>query len=100
MTAADDRLAALEAEATLMLSRIRTACDTNNLDETIRLYRRIPELRLELLACRHLIARQGRITSRQYGGSNPGLESAELKLAELLALLGVEMEPGMRRVFG
>jgi hypothetical protein len=94
-----ERLAELEAEATLLLGRVRTACDAGDLDEVVRLYRRAAELKLDLLAVRHLTARQARLQQRQYG-SNPTLEAAEHRLAELLAALGVEPAPGMRRVFG
>jgi hypothetical protein len=96
---AQEHLEALEAEATLLLGRIRTLADAGELDAVIALYRRIPELRLELLATRHVTARLARKAQRTYG-SSPDLERAEHRLAELLATLGVEVEPGLRRIFG
>ena len=98
-SAAEDRLAELEAEATLLRMRIRTAADADNVDETIRLYRRVGELRLELLAARHAVARVARLATRQYG-SNPGLETAEHLLDVELARLGIPQDQAMRNVFG
>jgi hypothetical protein len=99
VSAAEDRLAELEAEAVHLRHRIREAADADNVDETIRLYRRVGELRLELLACRHTVARVARKATRQYG-SNPGLETAEHLLDVELARLGVQQDATMRRVFG
>jgi hypothetical protein len=99
MSAAEDRLAELEAEATLLRSRIRTAADADNVDETIRLYHRIGSLRVELLAARHTVARVARQATRQYG-SNPGLDTAEHLLDVELARLGIPQDQAMRRIFG
>jgi hypothetical protein len=96
---AEDRLAALEAEVTLMRSRIRTLADAGETDQVIRLYRRIEALRVELDAVRMVVARRVRIETRQMG-YNSALDVAEHRLAERLALLGVPEDPAMRRVFG
>jgi hypothetical protein len=96
---ATERRAVLEAEAVLLLGRIRTAADAGNVDETIRLHKRIGELRLELLGARYVVARQARKAQRTYGYS-PDLERSEHALAELLATLGVDPGEGLRRVFG
>jgi hypothetical protein len=99
VNAAEDRLAALEAEATLLRMRIRDAADTGDLDAVIALYRRIPELRLELAATRHTVARLVRQTTRQYG-ENTAINRAEHLLDVELATLGIEPERAMRNVFG
>jgi hypothetical protein len=96
---AQERLEALEAEAVLLLGRIRTLADAGELDGVIALYRRIPELRLELAATRHVTARLARKAQRTYG-SSPDLERAEHRLAELLATLNVPVDPALARVFG
>jgi hypothetical protein len=99
VNAAEDRLGALEAEATLLRMRIRGAADAGNVDETVRLYRRVGELRLELLAVRHVVARVARREHRHYG-ENTALNTAEHLLDIELARLGVEPDPAIRRVFG
>ena len=99
LDAATDRQGSLEAEAVLLKGRIRTAADAGDLDETVRLYRRIGELRLELLAVRHVVARLTRHETRQYG-YNSALTAAEHLLDVELATLGVQPDPGMRQVFG
>jgi hypothetical protein len=99
LAAAEDRLAGLEAEATLARMRIREAADRGDTDATIALYRRIGELRLELLAVRHVIARRSRREQRSYG-ENPGLAAVEHRLDIELATLGVQPDEAMRRVFG
>jgi hypothetical protein len=99
LAAAEDRLAGLEAEAILVRMRVREAADRGDTDATIALYRRIPELRLELLATRHTVARLVRKTTRQYG-ENHGLNTCEHLLDVELATLGIEPERAMRNVFG
>jgi hypothetical protein len=95
----EDKLGHLEAEATLLRMRIRDAADAGNLDAVIALYRRIPELRLELLATRHTVARLTRKQTRQYG-ENHGLNTCEHRLDIELATLGIEPERAMRNIFG
>jgi hypothetical protein len=99
LAAAEDKLASLEAEATLLRMRIREAADLGDTDATIALYRRVGELRLELLAARHVIARRSRQEQRSYG-ENPGLNTAEHLLDVELARLGVPQDQTMRSVFG
>jgi hypothetical protein len=96
---AQDHLATLEAEATLLRSRIRTLADAGELVEVTRLYGRIGELRLELLAARHVVARVMRQTTRQYG-QNTALDTAEHLLSVELAALGVEPDQAVRRLLG
>ena len=99
LAAAEDRLAGLEAEAVLLKGRIRTAADAGNVDAVTKLYRHIPELRLDLLAARMTVARATRRERRQ-GGENTDLNRYEHTLAELLATLGVEPDLALRRAFG
>jgi hypothetical protein len=99
VSAAEDHLGALEAEAMMLRSRIRTLADAGELDDVMRLYRRIPELRLELLAARHVVARTNR-RERRYYGENPELNRAEHALAIELNSLGVETPPELRQVLG
>lgn len=96
---AQDHLATLEAEATLLRSRIRTLADAGELVEVTRLYRRIGELRLELLAARHVVDRVVRRTTRQYG-QNTALDTGEHLLSVELAALGVEPDQAVRRLLG
>jgi hypothetical protein len=99
VSAADDRLAELEAQAVLLRSRIRAAADAGNVDEVERLYLTIPQLRLRLLAARHTLARVTRKTTKQYG-ENHGLNTCEHLLDIELATLGITPEQAMRNVFG
>jgi hypothetical protein len=99
LAAAEDRLLGLEAEAVHLRHRIREAADRGDTDATIALYQRIPELRLALLAARHVIARRSRREQRSYGQS-PGMDRAEHLLDVELATLGVQTDESMRRVFG
>jgi hypothetical protein len=96
---AEDRLATLEAEAMMLKNRIRTLADAGELDAVTALYRRIPELRLELLAARYVVARMVRRERRSYG-ENTTLNRAEHALAVELATLGVEIDPALRGVLG
>jgi hypothetical protein len=99
MNAAEDRLGELEAEVILLKGRIRAAADAGNIDETVRLYRRIGELQEELLAVRHVVARTVWREHRHHGEST-ALNTAEHLLAVELARLGVEPDPGLKRIFG
>jgi hypothetical protein len=96
---ASQHLAGLESEAILLRGRIRTAADAGDLDETVRLYERAGTLRRELLATRHVVARVTRQEHR-HGGPSSALETAEHLLDVELARLGVEPDPGLKRVFG
>lgn len=99
MSASEDRLATLEAEAMLLKGRIRTLADAGELDDVMVLYRRIPVLRLELEAARYVVARTNRRLQRNYG-ENTYLNRAEHALAIELNTLGVEIDPALRGVLG
>jgi hypothetical protein len=73
--------------------------DAGDIDIVTDLYRRAGELRLDLMAARMTVARVTRREQRAWG-ENTALTRAEHTLAELLATLGVEADPGSRRLFG
>jgi hypothetical protein len=99
LAAAEDRLVGLQAEATLLRGRIRSSADAGDLAAVTEHYRRIPSLRLDLQAARMTVARLTRQEHRVYG-ENTELNRCEHTLAELLASLGVEPDPGLKRIFG
>jgi hypothetical protein len=99
LAAAEDRLLGLEAEATLLKGRIRTAADNGNLDAVTEHYRRIDTLRLDLLAARHTVVRLTRKEHRHHGEAT-ALNVCEHHLAIELARLGIQPDPAMQRIFG
>lgn len=99
LAAAEDRLAGLEAEATLLKGRIRRDADAGNLDAVTEHYQRIDTLRLDLLAARYTVVRLTRKEHRHHGEAT-ALNTVEHHLAIELARLGVEPDPGLKRIFG
>ena len=95
----EDRLADLEAEARLLKGRIRERADTGEVLEVEALYRRIPQLRLELEAARYVVARVTRKQQRHFG-HNSALDTAEHHLAVELATLNVPIPDELRGVLG